>query len=112
MRQLICQHTAQGLPFETVGIVGVKRLKQGGRLGGGEWPLLLSTLDFQVKTSALVVFARQEGFLFCLLVKGKYQVYYHNRLQLGNHKEQQRYPWGIRDLQTREGKCMEVECLC
>ena len=35
--------------------------KMGGRVGRN-WPLLLSKLDFQDKTSALIVLERHEGF--------------------------------------------------
>ena len=34
--------------------------------GGGEWPLLLCTLDFLVKTSALKLLERQGGFFLSL----------------------------------------------
>ena len=61
----------------------------GGRVGRN-WPLLLSKLDFQDKTSALMVLERHEGSFLCVSgSKGDLGCTATIDCKLGNHRIQQ-----------------------
>ena len=81
----------------------VQRPNWRGRVGRN-WPVLPSKPDFQDKTSALMVLERHEGSFVCLWVKGRSQLYCHNRLQAGEPQNSVELALGGGQRSTGEGR--------